>query len=368
MLSSFPSGQHAYDTKWFEGGQLNASYNCVDRHALNPARRNKVAILWESDSGEDVRRITYGQLHEEVQRVANVLKSLGAKKGKTVTLYMPMTPEATIAMLACARIGAPHNVVFAGFSEDALRDRIKFSDSSIVITADQMMRGGKPIDLKKVVDAAVDQCPGVTNVLVVERTGSQINMKEGRDVWWGEAVAKASPVCPPEPMESEDPLFCLFTSGSTGKPKGLVHTTGGYLTFAAVSTKYAFDIKDSDVYACTADVGWITGSETRYDNDAAECVHRAVYGSRVCSRSLPLSAISLLRSHTYIVYGPLALGATTFLFEGHPSHPHEGRYWEMVQRHKISIFYTSPTAVRSRQSRREKGGTRQCSPEVIFIG
>ena len=253
-FTKIQTGEHAWNAKWFEDGQLNACYNCVDRHV--PTKGDKTAILWESDDGNDVRHITYKQLHKEVQRVANVLKSLGGSKDTKCTLYMPMIPEAAIAMLACARIGMPHNVVFAGFSEESLRDRIKYSESALVITADGFSRNGKPLALKKVVDGALNGVDSVKHVLVVKRTGdSAVEMKEGRDVWWHEAAAQADPVCPPVNVNSEDPLFCLFTSGSTGKPKGLVHATGGFLTYAAVTTKYAFDLKEDDVYACTADVG-----------------------------------------------------------------------------------------------------------------
>lgn len=303
------SGACAAETEWFAGGKLNASYNCVDRHAI--ATPNKVALIWESDDGQTVRTITYKQLHSEVQRVANVLKELGGSPKTMATLYMPMIPETAITMLACARIGMPHNVVFAGFSVEALRERITSSNSSIIVTADELLRAGKSLGLKRIIDTALEEgCPSIKKVLVVRHTGIATKMTTGRDVWYEEEITKVDPVCEPTPMDSEAPLFCLFTSGSTGKPKGLIHSTAGYLTYAAVTTKYAFDVKDTDVYACMADCGWITG-------------------------------------HTYIVYGPLSLGATVFMFEGVPFHPHHGRYWELTQKHKLSIFYTSPTAVRA---------------------
>lgn len=300
------------NAKWFEEGELNACYNCVDRHVAT--RGDQRAIIWESDDGKEVRELTYKELHQQVQKMANVLKSLGANKDSAVVLYMPMTPEVVIAMLACARIGVPHCSVFAGFSQEALHERIVSSGANIVITADELLRAGKHIPLKPIVDKAVEGCDKLKHVLVLRRTGSHhTKMVENRDIWWHDALSKAPETCPPVPMRSEDPLFYLFTSGSTGKPKGLVHSTGGYLTYAAVTTKYVFDIKpDTDIFCCTADAGWITG-------------------------------------HTYLVYGPLSLGVTNFIFEGHPTSLHNGRYWELVEKHKITIFYTSPTAVRARQ-------------------
>jgi acetyl-CoA synthetase len=255
-FTSVKSGAHTYETTWFAGGELNACYNAVDRHLEK--RGDKVAILWESDDGKEVKKITYRQLHAEVQKAANALKDLGVTRSSHVTLYLPMIPEAIISMLACARLGVPHNNVFAGFSEAGLADRITASKSEFVITADEMLRGGKALGLKAIVDGACKRAQGkVKKVMVVRRTGGEAPMQEGRDVWWHEALAKASPTCPPVPVKSEEELFCLFTSGSSGKPKGLVHQTGGYLTYAAVTTKYGFDLKEDDIYACMADIGWV---------------------------------------------------------------------------------------------------------------
>ncbi|HWJ88482.1 MAG TPA: AMP-binding protein, partial [Pelagibacterium sp.] len=288
--------------KWFEDGELNVSANCIDRHLAT--RGDQTAIIFEPDNPEDQdRHITYQQLHDEVCRFANVLKGLGVKKGDRVTIYMPMIPETAYAMLACTRIGAVHSVVFGGFSPEALAGRINDCDSAVVITADEGRRGGRQVPLKANVDKAIEHAPGVRNVLVVRNTGSDIAMQDGRDVWLHEAAAKVEPVCAPEPMNAEDPLFILYTSGSTGKPKGVVHTTGGYLVFVALTHELAFDYRDGEVYWCTADVGWVTG-------------------------------------HSYILYGPLANGAITLMFEGVPSYPDAGRFWDVVDKHKVNIFYT----------------------------
>jgi acetyl-CoA synthetase len=294
--------------KWFEGGKLNVAYNCIDRHLEK--RGDKVAIIWEGDDPSVSKQITYNELYEHVTRLANVLKQRGVKKGDRVCLYMPMVPEAAYAMLACARIGAVHSIVFGGFSPEALKDRILDSDCRVVITADEGLRGAKTIPLRANVDKALEQCPNVHTVLTVKRTGGEINWNPERDVWYEEAMAQASNDCPPEPMDAEDPLFILYTSGSTGKPKGVLHTTGGYLLYAAMTTKYTFDIHDDDIYWCTADVGWVTG-------------------------------------HSYLVYGPLAIGATTLSFEGVPNYPDASRFWQVVDKHKVSVFYTAPTALRA---------------------
>jgi acetyl-CoA synthetase len=294
--------------KWFEDGALNVAANCIDRHLAT--RANQTAIIWEGDDPKDSKHITYGQLHEEVCRFANVLKARGVKKGDRVTIYMPMIPEAAYAMLACARIGAVHSVVFGGFSPDSLAGRIKDCESRIVITADEGLRGGKAIPLKKNVDLAATACPGLETVIVVRRTGGPALMHAGRDVWYHEEAAKVSADCPAEAMGAEDPLFILYTSGSTGKPKGVLHTSGGYLLWAAWTHQYVFDYHEGDVYWCTADVGWVTG-------------------------------------HSYIVYGPLANGAITLMFEGVPNYPTTSRFWEVIDKHKVNIFYTAPTAIRA---------------------
>ncbi|WP_443192406.1 acetate--CoA ligase [Pseudomonas indica] len=293
---------------WFKGGQLNVSYNCIDRHLEK--RGEQIAIIWEGDNPAESAQITYRKLHSHVCRLANVLKSRGVKKGDRVCIYMPMIPEAAYAMLACTRIGAIHSVVFGGFSPDALRDRILDADCRTVITADEGVRGGKYIPLKQNVDKALQSCPDVSTVVVVERTQGKIDWVEGRDLWYHEALHSASTECPPEPMDAEDPLFILYTSGSTGKPKGVLHTTGGYLLSAAMTHKYVFDYHDGDVYWCTADVGWVTG-------------------------------------HSYIVYGPLANGATTLIFEGVPNYPDTSRFWQVIDKHQVNIFYTAPTALRA---------------------
>ncbi|WP_158895247.1 MULTISPECIES: acetate--CoA ligase [unclassified Pseudomonas] len=295
-------------TRWFSGGQLNVAYNCIDRHLA--ARGDQTAILWEGDDPADSQVISYRQLHEHVSRLANVLRERGVGKGDRVCLYMPMIPEAAYAMLACARIGAVHSVVFGGFSPEALRDRILDADCRVVITADEGVRGGKRVPLKANVDKALAKCPEVHTVVMVERTGAGVARQEGRDLPYAQAVAAASPDCPAEPMDAEDPLFILYTSGSTGKPKGVLHTTGGYLLGATLSFKYLFDYHEGQVFWCTADVGWVTG-------------------------------------HSYIVYGPLANGATTLMFEGVPSYPDASRLWQVVDKHQVNIFYTAPTALRA---------------------
>ena len=293
---------------WFGDGTLNAAANCLDRHLAG--RGDQTAIIWEGDDPADSRHISYAELHEEVCKFANVLKAEGAKKGERITIYMPMIPEATVAMLACARIGAVHSVVFGGFSPDALAGRIQDCDSNMVITADEGLRGGRPVPLKANTDAALESCPDCNKVVVVRRTGGDIGWVDGRDVWYHEAMADVSADCPPEEMNAEDPMFILYTSGSTGKPKGVLHTTGGYMVYASMTHQYVFDYKDGDVYWCTADVGWVTG-------------------------------------HSYIVYGPLANGATTLMFEGVPTWPDSSRFWQVVEKHKVSIFYTAPTAIRA---------------------
>ena len=294
--------------KWYSDGVLNVSYNCIDRHL--EARGDKTAIIWEGDHPDHDLSVTYNELHERVCRFANVLKKLGVKKGDRVTIYLPMIIEAAYAMLACSRIGAVHSVVFGGFSPEALAQRINDCDSSIVITADEGRRGGRLVPLKKNVDEAAKHAPGLTKVLVVENTGNEVPMKGARDVWWHEAAQGVDEFCDPEPMNAEDPLFILYTSGSTGKPKGVLHTTGGYLVWASMTHEYVFDLKEDDVFWCTADVGWVTG-------------------------------------HTYIVYGPLANGATTMMFEGVPSYPDASRFWHACDKHKVTIFYTAPTAIRA---------------------
>jgi len=294
--------------RWFEGGKLNACYNCVDRHLVE--RGEQLAIIWEGNEPDQSRRITYRELHEQVCRLANVLKARGIGKGDRVCLYMPMIPEAVFAMLACARIGAIHSVVFAGFSSEAFKHRVLDCDARLVVTADGYCHGAKTIDHKKKTDQALEECPGVKTLLVVKHRGEAIAWNSERDVWYHEAVADSSPECPVVEMDAEAPLFILYTSGSTGKPKGLVHTTGGYLVFAAITHQYTFDYHEGEVYWCTADVGWITG-------------------------------------HTYIVYGPLANGATTLLFEGVPHYPDYSRFWQVVDKHRVNIFYTAPTAIRA---------------------
>jgi acetyl-CoA synthetase len=294
--------------RWFEDGTLNLSVNCLDRHLKT--RAEQTAILWENDDGHVSRHISYRQAYEETCRLANVLKKLGVSKGDRVTIYMPMIPEAAIAMLACARIGAVHSVVFGGFSPESLKGRILDCDAKVIITADEGIRGGKIIPLKKNVDEALQGCPGVKHVIAVRHTRNTVPFTEGRDHWYHELMKHASPECPPEEMGAEDPLFVLYTSGSTGKPKGVLHTTGGYLLYASLTHKLVFDVQDGDIYFCTADVGWVTG-------------------------------------HSYVVYGPLANGTTTLMFEGVPNYPDSSRFWQIVDKHKVSLFYTAPTAIRA---------------------
>ncbi|MCU7651012.1 acetate--CoA ligase [Pseudomonas piscis] len=304
---------HRHDSRtgqasWFRGGQLNVSYNCIDRHL--ETRGDQTAIIWEGDDPAESLHITYRTLHQQVCRLANLLKNRGVKKGDRVCIYMPMIPEAAYAMLACTRIGAVHSVVFGGFSPEALRDRILNADCHTLITADEGLRGGKLVPLKSNVDKTLLSCPDVSNVIMVQRTGAAVNWVDGRDIHYEQAMAASSDQCAPEPMDAEDPLFILYTSGSTGKPKGVLHTTGGYLLQVAMTFKYVMDYRDGEVFWCTADVGWVTG-------------------------------------HSYILYGPLANGATTLIFEGVPNHPSTSRFWEVVDKHRVNIFYTAPTALRA---------------------
>ncbi|HEY3778435.1 MAG TPA: acetate--CoA ligase [Rhizomicrobium sp.] len=294
--------------RWFEDGTLNVCANCIDRHL--PERANETAILWEGDDPKESRAISYRELHEQVGRFANVLKASGVKRGDRVTIYLPMIPEAAFAMLACARIGAPHSVVFAGFSPDSLAGRIRDCGSTFLITADEGLRGGRAVALKANADKALASCPDVTTVLVVRRTGAKVAMQNGRDFAYEDEAAKVSADCPPEEMGAEDPLFILYTSGSTGKPKGALHTSGGYLLYVAATHRWVFDYRPGEIYWCTADVGWVTG-------------------------------------HSYIVYGPLANGATTLMFEGVPNYPSASRFWDVIDKHKVGIFYTAPTAIRA---------------------
>jgi acetyl-CoA synthetase len=296
------------NTKWFSGGQINASYNCLDRH-LTTWRKNKAAIIWEGEPG-DTRVLTYQDLHREVCKFANVLKKLGIKTGDRVTLYMPMIPELAIAMLACARVGAPHSIIFGGFSADAVAERNNDAQAKLVVTADGGWRRGKEVELKNSVDVSLEKSPSVENVVVVRRTGTPIRMQPGRDYWWHDLMADASSDCDPEELDAEHPLFILYTSGSTGKPKGVLHTTGGYTLGTMLTAKWVFDLKDEDTYWCTADIGWVTG-------------------------------------HSYIIYGPLANGATSVMYEGAPNWPDEGRFWEIIEKYKVNIFYTAPTAIRA---------------------
>ncbi len=304
--ATFGPGQ--VSIKWFEDGKTNAAYNCIDRHLKK--RGKQVAIIWEGDDPKDDKKITYKELHAEVCRFANVLKKRGVKKGDRVTIYLPMIPEATYAMLACARIGAVHSVVFGGFSPDSLAGRIEDCKSGVLITADEGVRGGRKIPLKANSDAAADKAGGVTTMIVVRRTGAAVNMKAGRDVYYDEIAKTVKADCPCEKMGAEDPLFILYTSGSTGKPKGVLHTTGGYLVYTSITHQYVFDYHERDIYWCTADVGWVTG-------------------------------------HSYIVYGPLSNGATTLMFEGVPNYPTMSRFWDVVDKHKVNTFYTAPTAIRA---------------------
>ena len=315
--------------KWFEDGTLNVSVNCIDRHLAT--RGEQVAIIWEGDDPTVDEKITYRQLHERVCKFANVLKSMGVKKGDRVTIYLPMIPEAAYAMLACARIGAIHSIVFGGFSADSLQNRVEDAESKIIITSDEGYRGGKTVPLKKNTDEALKKCKGDEKVLVVRRTGNPVPMTEGRDLWLHEEIVRVSADCPPEEMSAEDPLFILYTSGSTGKPKGVLHTTGGYLLHAAMSHQYVFDYHDGDVYWCTADVSWVTG-------------------------------------HSYIVYGPLANGATTLMFEGIPNYPTASRFWDVVDKWNVNIFYTAPTAIRALMGLGDEFVTRSSRASLRLLG
>ena len=315
--------------RWFVDGKLNVSVNCIDRHL--PKRANDTALIWEGDDPNDSQRITFAELKEQVCRLANVLRSQGVQKGDRVCIYMPMIPEATYAMLACARIGAIHSVVFGGFSPEALQGRINDADCRLVITADQGVRGGKAIPLKANVDSALEQCPNVDSVIVVKRTGADVNWDDSRDVWYHDATAAAATDCEPESMDAEDPLFILYTSGSTGKPKGVLHSTGGYLLQAAMSFKYVFDYRQGEVYWCTADVGWVTG-------------------------------------HTYIVYGPLTVGATSLVFEGVPTYPDAGRFWEVIDKHQVNSFFTAPTAIRALNALGDEWVTKSSRQSLRIIG
>ena len=299
---------HDVNIKWFTKAKLNVSYNCLDRHLEK--RGDQIAIIWEGDEPDVDKRITYRELHAEVCKLANVLKSRGIKKGDCISIYMPMIPEAAVAMLACTRIGAIHSVVFGGFSPEALKDRILDSDCKLVITADEGIRGGRTVPLKENVDIALSKCPNVHTAIVIQRTGEDVAWNENRDVWYQDAMKNASIDCPAAEMDAEDPLFILYTSGSTGKPKGVLHTTAGYLLYTAMTHKYVFDYHENDIFWCTADVGWVTG-------------------------------------HSYIVYGPLCNGATTLMFEGVPTYPDASRFWQIVDKHKVNIFYTAPTAIRA---------------------
>ena len=307
MEQDFAKGQH----QWYLGGKLNASYNCLDRHLDGP-KRDQPALIWEGDDPGDSKTLTYAELHKEVCRFSNVLKKHGVKKGDRVTIYLPMILELAISVLSCARIGAVHSVIFGGFSPDSIADRIEDCQSDFMITADEGLRGGRPIPLKANADAAMERTPGVRKCIVVKRTGGEIAWREGRDLWWHEEMdaPDISGDCPAEEMDAEDPLFILYTSGSTGKPKGVLHTTGGYMVYASLTHRHVFDYQDGDVYWCTADIGWITG-------------------------------------HSYIIYGPLANGAISVMFEGVPNYPDAGRFWDVCDKHRVNIFYTAPTALRA---------------------
>ena len=320
---------HKAHIRWFEGATLNVSYNCLDRHLQT--RGDQIAIIWEGDNPGEDKKITYRELYAEVCRFANVLKAHGAKKGDRICLYMPMVPEAAVAMLACTRIGAIHSVVFGGFSAEALRDRINDSACSILITADQSIRGGKAVPLKDNADTACGDTPSTPHMIDVRRGGEPVTWQEGRDVWYHQAVNAASDDCPAEAMNAEDPLFILYTSGSTGKPKGVLHTSGGYILYAAMTHKYVFDYHDGDIYWCTADVGWVTG-------------------------------------HSYIVYGPLANGATTLMFEGIPTYPDAGRFWQVIDKHQVNIFYTAPTAIRALMSQGDEPVTATSRSSLRLLG
>ena len=319
-----------FGIRWFADGTLNLSANCLDRHL--PAHADDIAIIFEPDDPNDVvRRITYAELHRDVCRFANALKAQGARKGDRVTLYLPMVPEAAVAMLACARIGAIHSVVFGGFSPEALAGRIQDCDSTIVVTADEGLRGGKKVPLKANVDAALDQCASVDKVIVLQRTGGDVAMKDGRDLYWSDAIADVPDQCPPEEMSAEDPLFILYTSGSTGKPKGVLHTTGGYAVWVSYTHEIVFDYRPGQIFWCTADVGWVTG-------------------------------------HSYIVYGPLANGATTLMFEGVPNYPDASRFWQVIDKHQVEIFYTAPTALRALMREGNAFVTRSSRSSLKLLG
>jgi len=320
---------HRVSIKWFEDGTLNVSYNCVDRHAEKTP--DKIAIIWEGDDPDEHKTITYRELKEQVSRFANVLKAHGVGRGDRVTIYLPMIPEAAYAMLACARIGAIHSVVFAGFSPDSLAGRIQDCDSRLLITADEGLRGGRKIPLKANSDAACEKSPSIETVIVVKRTGGDIDMKEGRDVWYHDVSGSVSSSCPPVEMGAEDPLFILYTSGSTGSPKGVLHTSGGYLVYASLTHQYVFDYKPDEIYWCTADVGWVTG-------------------------------------HSYIVYGPLANGATTVMFEGIPTYPTAARHWEVIDKHKVAIYYTAPTAIRALMGAGDEHVTKTSRASLRILG
>ena len=313
--------------RWFSDGSLNVSANCLDRHLAK--RGDQVALLWEGDDPSVSKAMTYRELHREVCKFANVLKGIGVKKGDRVTIYLPMILELPIAMLACARIGAVHSIVFGGFSPDSLAGRIQDCDSSVVVTSDEGVRGGRKIPLKANTDKALESCPTVGKCIVVRHTGGAIDWTDGRDIWWDDAMAKAATDCPPEEMNAEDPLFILYTSGSTGKPKGVLHTTGGYLVYTSLTHQYVFDYKDGEIYWCTADIGWVTG-------------------------------------HSYIVYGPLANGAISVMFEGVPNYPDASRFWQVVDKHKVNIFYTAPTAIRALM-REGEGPVKKTSRKSIRI-
>ena len=320
---------HNADIRWFDGARLNVSYNCLDRHLAQ--RGEQTAVIWEGDDPADHKHISYRELHADVCRFANVFKARGVGKGDRVSIYMPMIPEAMVAMLACTRIGAVHSVVFGGFSPDALKDRILDSACTALITADEGLRGGRKVPLKANADKALEHCPDVSSVIVVRHTGADIDWHEGRDHWYHEGMAQASDDCPPESMAAEDPLFILYTSGSTGKPKGVLHTTGGYLLHVAMTHKYVFDYHEGDVYWCTADIGWVTG-------------------------------------HSYIVYGPLANGAVTLMFEGVPTYPDAGRMWDVVDKHQVNIFYTAPTAIRALMGQGDEFVTRAKRSSLRILG
>jgi acetyl-CoA synthetase len=322
--------QNDVKIEWFLGGKLNISYNCIDRHLQT--RGSQTAILWEADDPQEKeRRINYQELHDEVCRLSNALKELGVKKGDRITIYMPMVPEATYAMLACARIGAIHSVVFGGFSPDSIAGRIQDCKSEIVITADEGFRAGKKIPLKANIDQALIKCPDVKKVLVIKRSGSEVTWNHQRDIWWHDLVTKQKTVCKPEVMDSEDPLFLLYTSGSTGKPKGVLHTTAGYLLYAAYTHSKVFDYQDGDIYWCTADVGWVTG-------------------------------------HSYIVYGPLANGATTLMFEGVPNYPDASRHWQIIDKFKVNTYYTAPTAIRALMAQGEEPVKKTSRKSLRLLG